>query len=215
MKAKILLFGLLSLVFLVDVRHSYGKTSDFVVQNADDMNTLSVAGSSQLSTLIANVETRVLAQYANAMKSYDVVAIPGELDGLLEQVSERFVLQYANANRFRVMVYPVDLIGDTEAPRVDDLTVTPIGTGGVAITWTTDEYATSTFEYGMNPGTYAETIIDEWYHKDHEVTLTGLTLGGIFYYRISSSDRSGNTRQLADSSFTIVSPLYLPMILQG
>ena len=52
--------------------------------------------------------------------------------------------------------------------------------------------------------------------KEHQVTLTGLEAGGKYYYRLASTDQSGNRYESEEQSFTLVTnyPVFLPAIMQ-
>jgi len=60
------------------------------------------------------------------------------------------------------------------------------------ITWTTDEPATSDVEYGPNTNYAYNTANPDEYATNHTVNLAGLTPGAKYYYKIVSSDPSGN-----------------------
>ncbi|VAW35400.1 hypothetical protein MNBD_CHLOROFLEXI01-982, partial [hydrothermal vent metagenome] len=63
-------------------------------------------------------------------------------------------------------------------------------------------------------GNYSETVSDALDVVQHQVTLTGLQEDVVYYYRVSSSDLSGNTFQSAERTFEVISEMfvYLPMI---
>jgi hypothetical protein len=131
-------------------------------------------------------------------------------------MAPRFVIQYANANRQLVLTFPVDLIDDKAPPQASTIETEPAGETSTVFTWTTDEVADSTVEYGTAPGAYTETIHDPLYVKQHRVTLTGLEAGETYYARASSTDRSGNVYRSSEISFeqTEGAFVYLPLVLR-
>ena len=60
------------------------------------------------------------------------------------------------------------------------------------ITWTTDELANSTVNYG-NATDLGTTVSDSEFALNHTITLTGLDQATPYYYQVSSTDQYGNT----------------------
>ena len=116
------------------------------------------------------------------------------------------------ASRFYMFAYQVGLVNDTTVPQISDVKENPTGSGSMKISWFTDEFTTSTVRVGTQPGIYTLTITNPLYYKLHEVPVTGLIPGVIYYYIVSSTDRSGNTAQSQERSFIASSSLYLPLI---
>lgn len=211
---KRLLF-ILGLFILVAVGlAAKGESGGFIIENADDSATLSMVASTELNDLVANVAPHMIVEYANSLRDYPITPVPETLQTLLEQVEARIVVEYANANRYYSLTYPSALIGDTVAPQVSNIVTTPSGAGNVEISWTTDEYTISMIEYGTQSGVYTETVTDDWFRKEHQITLTGLTTGEVYYYRIYNSDRSGNSVQSAEGIFTSAVAIYLPIAVR-
>jgi hypothetical protein len=155
-----------------------------------------------LQALLDQVSSRVAVQYGNLIRHIDLPALPDALQTRLEEVSDRIVIQYANTNRQEALVYPLELLDDTAAPQITDIGVTPVGSGSVNITWTTNEFATSAVYYGTQPGEYPNTIDDSYYTKQHTVGLSDLTPHTTYYFLVSSTDQSGNTATSAEQSFS-------------
>lgn len=200
-------------IFTVPKPSAQGQPKDdFVIQYADATNTLSMTSSPDLNALITNVASRFVLQYANANRYVYLVPAPAELLTLIGQVDDRFLMSYANANKFYSLTYPVDLVGDNIPPQAGIPTVTPSGFSTVKITWTTNEYTTSIIAYGIQSGVYPQNVTDSLLKKQHEIVLSGLAAGETYYYRISDTDRSGNTYQSQERSFTSFSFMYLPLI---
>jgi hypothetical protein len=186
-----------------------------VLQYANQLRHIGLANvPNALQTLLDQVSPRVVVQYANTIRRVGL-AMPSELQTLLGQVSDRIVFQYANTNRQESLIYPVALFNDTTPPQVSGITTRPTGIGSVTIAWTTDEFATSTVLYGTQPGVYPHTVSDPLYTKHHEITLTGLTVGTTYYYKVRSTDRSGNTTTSSEYSFTAQVYVYLPLIMRN
>jgi len=191
-----------------------GVSPRFVIDHSNGMRYYNMTPiSADLQTLIGQVGVRPVVQYANAMRYYSLTPISADLQTLIGQVGDRFVMQYANANRFYGLAYPVDLIGDTAPPQIAAApTATGVGQGSVIVSWMTNEFATTVFEFGVSSGVYTQTITDTLFYKLHEVTLSGLTAGRTYYYRFRHSDRSGNPFQGAEYTFVVKVPVYLPLV---
>ena len=167
-----------------------------------------------LQTLLDQVFDRIIVQYANSIRQDDLATVPSTLQTLLGQVSDRIIFQYANANRELQLVYPAALINDTTPPQISDITASLTGSNSAAITWTTDEFADSEVIYGTQPGVYSQTVSDPLYTKQHRVTVTGLTSGPTYYYKVRSTDRSGNTTMSSEYSFSTQRYVYLPLVIK-
>ena len=164
-----------------------------------------------LSDVTGRVGQRIVLQYANTMRQERIVTPPAGLQTLFGQVAPRIILQYANTSRQVTLAYPVALIGDTVPPRISNVQAQSVG-GGVKVTWTTDEFATSEVRYGTAPGAYTHTASDPLFEKNHSLTLTGLTAGRTYYFVVRGADRSGNQAQSGEHQFRVQVKTYLPLI---
>ena len=186
-----------------------------VLQYANQLRPVGlVAVPTSLQTLLDQVSDRIIVQYANAIREDDLAALPSTLQALLGQVSDRIIFQYANANRESQLVYPATLINDATPPQISDISASLTGSDSAAITWTTDEFATSTVLYGTQPGMYPQTVSDPLYTKQHRVIVTGLTSGPTYYYKVCSTDRSGNTTTSMEHGFSTQRYVYLPLVIK-
>jgi phosphodiesterase/alkaline phosphatase D-like protein len=91
---------------------------------------------------------------------------------------------------------------DITAPVISQVSATNITTTGATITWTTGEAATSQVEYGPTASYGSATTIDTNLVTGHSVSLTGLTAGTTYHYRVKSTDASSNEAISADFTFT-------------
>jgi hypothetical protein len=83
-----------------------------------------------------------------------------------------------------------------------------------AITWETDEPATSLVEYGLTPA-YGSSASVSGYTRSHSVTLAGLAPGTTYHYRVSSTDAAGNgPATSADATFSTAAAS-APVITSG
>ena len=180
-----------------------------IVNGAKEVRETSVSLAQGLRTSIAQVPPRVVVQYGDTIRKISPLGMPGALQALLGQVPDRVVIQYAKVNRSLPLVYPVALFNDTTAPQISEISVNVMGCDGVLIAWRTDELADSEVVFGEQSGQYPHTVSDPLYGKHHEMALTGL-VPGTYYYKVRSTDRSGNTATSPERSFTLAC-LYLPL----
>src|SRR6185503_18576449 len=102
-------------------------------------------------------------------------------------------------NTFNATNYWVDVVfdstPDTFAPAITNDAATPIDGSSALVTWTTDEAATSRVDYSTSsvfPAAGTLSVSDPAYVTAHRVRLTGLTPNTAYYFRVRSTDRSGN-----------------------
>ncbi len=156
-----------------------------------------------LRDLINSITERVVAEYANSTTPRALTEPPTALRDLINSITKRVVAEYASSTRAEEMAYPVGLLDDTTPPQISDIAANAVGNDSATITWTTDEFATSTVLYGTQSGAYSETVSDPLYVKQHEITLSELVPGTTYYYVVRSTDRSDNTATSAEQSFLI------------
>lgn len=90
------------------------------------------------------------------------------------------------------IVVPVD----TTAPVISNVLVAP-GVSTTTVTWTTNELATSKLFYStVNPleigATTTVTVLDGSLVTSHSVSVSSLASSTVYYFKIQSSDSSGN-----------------------
>ncbi len=85
-------------------------------------------------------------------------------------------------------------VADTVPPVISAWSATP-GTGAATVAWTTNEPATSRVDYGTSSGSLASVASDPKLVTAHSITLSGLTPGVTYYYRVTSVDVAGNAAQ--------------------
>jgi hypothetical protein len=200
--------------FVLPVR---GQSCNIIVNGADATKCVTVTGSTDLQVLIGNVGPRFVVWRANEIRYVSVGPFSDVLLGLMGQVEDRIVIRHANANRLSILTYPKGVANDTTPPQISEVVVTNVGSGGVKITWLTNEFASSFLEYGVQSGAYTHDVTDPLYLKGHEIILTGLINETTYYFRLTSTDRSDNAFQSQEYSFTVQSPpqstvAYIPVI---
>lgn len=69
------------------------------------------------------------------------------------------------------------------------------------VSWTTNEAATSTLEYGTS-NEYGTLAVNDTYNSEHAFALTGLLQGTLYYVRIKSADVNQNISSATEFTFT-------------
>ncbi len=92
--------------------------------------------------------------------------------------------------------------GDTTDPIISSVSATPSQTSAI-VTWSTDEAASSLVEYGLNTNSYTSTPETNTSPRvtTHTVTLSGLTAGTLYHYRVTSEDAANNSATSTDRTF--------------
>jgi len=213
-RLSILSLGLLLLLMLIAPQISVrGEPDTFIIEYADATNTLSLTGSSDLVALISNVSARFVIDHANARNTLFLTTPPASLLAVLGVVEDRFVIDHANKSNTIGLYYPRDLIGDTTAPEVIEVSASLSG-GNLNVVVVSDEYTTAVLEYGLAPGVYPTTLADDLYAYAHTFTLPALASDQVYYYRLTLTDRSGNITHTAEATLEPILSIYLPALLK-
>ena len=80
-----------------------------------------------------------------------------------------------------------------------------ITANSAAISWTTNEAATSQVQYGTSTSYGSTTTLDSNLVTSHAQTLSGLTAGTLYHYRVVSTNANGTTYS-PDYTFTTLAP---------
>jgi hypothetical protein len=92
---------------------------------------------------------------------------------------------------YYVQVLPVAYGADVVPPDITNVQITGVGEDTVTITWETDEKADSTINYGLQED-YGIVRIPEPTRTEHTITIDNLEPGRTYYFRVVSSDPTGN-----------------------
>ncbi len=103
-------------------------------------------------------------------------------------------------------------ISDTTPPVISNIQVINLANTSATITWQTDEPSTSQVVYAPFGGSIIYTPIDKNLNSGHIVTLTNLTPGTLYSYRVKSKDASANEATSGQNQFTTTSDTTPPII---
>jgi hypothetical protein len=92
---------------------------------------------------------------------------------------------------------------DGSGPVISSLAATALTTSAT-ITWTTNEASDSVVNYGTSSSSLTQSATVSTMVTAHSVTLTGLTAGRTYYYRVSSRNAAGLTTTSPSTPATFV-----------
>lgn len=95
---------------------------------------------------------------------------------------------------------------DTVAPVLSSIQTTLVGPTSARITWLTNEDADTQIEYGATVAYGTQSPLNATPTTGHAVSLTGLTSGATYHYRVRSRDTAGNLALSADQTFSTSAP---------
>ena len=98
------------------------------------------------------------------------------------------------------------LTPDGTPPAISNIQVANIWSTLATISWTTDEKATSQVEYGLTTSYGSQTSLNTAKSTSHSFSLSGLTPGTLYHYRVKSVDSTNNLGVSTDRSFTTGGP---------
>jgi len=195
---------------LVDNMSAAGPT--IIIEYADSTAPHMLNGiPSTLLDLINLAPTMIIVEYADSTAPYNLETLPPTLQSLVDSVPPHIIAEYADSTAGMRMAYPLALMNDNESPKIFGVSAD----GGGHISWSTDEFATSTVLYGVNTGVYTQIVSSSLFVKQHNVGLPELVSGKIYYYKTRSTDRSDNMATSSEYRFTAQSPTYLPLVVKN
>jgi hypothetical protein len=103
---------------------------------------------------------------------------------------------------------------DETPPVISNIAVSLITSSTARITWTTDEAATDTVNYGLT-ASYGSNETVAGYRTSHIVDLINLLAGSTYHYRVRSEDASHNKSVSADSTFVTDAEPVNPDTVEG
>ncbi|MDX6628449.1 MAG: hypothetical protein QOH00_695 [Gaiellales bacterium] len=111
---------------------------------------------------------------------------------------------------------PAGGTSDTTPPVISGVAAGSVTTTGASISWATDEASDSQVEYGTTTGYGSSTAIDSTAVVSHSRSLSGLTAGTLYHYRVKSRDSAGNLASSPDFTFqTTTAADTTPPVISG
>jgi chitodextrinase len=110
-------------------------------------------------------------------------------------------VQFADASGNWSPTFSDTITLDAAAPTIGSIAASQVTSTTAAITWSTDEPATSRVDYGATTSYGQSSPLDSRFVSAHAVTLTGLTPGKTYDFRVRSTDAAGNEATSANRQF--------------
>jgi hypothetical protein len=82
--------------------------------------------------------------------------------------------------------------GGSTAPVITMLSTGSLTTSGATVTWTTDKSSDTQVEYGASASYGSSTTLNSAQVTTHSATLSGLSAGATYHFRVRSRDAAGN-----------------------
>lgn len=95
---------------------------------------------------------------------------------------------------------------DTTPPIISSITSSSITQTGATIAWTTNENSDTQVEYGLTTSYGQSTTLNASLVTSHSATLSSLSAGSVYHFRVKSKDASSNLTTSADQTFTTSTP---------
>ena len=99
-------------------------------------------------------------------------------------------------------ITPSGTSADTTAPVISGLAASGIGQASATLSWATNEPADTQAEYGLTPSYGSTTALSPALSAAHASSLSGLSAGTLYHYRVKSRDAAGNLAASPDGTFT-------------
>ncbi|HET9744012.1 MAG TPA: fibronectin type III domain-containing protein, partial [Terriglobales bacterium] len=111
---------------------------------------------------------------------------------------------FAVVNDSQQNAYLLKLSGSSSpsAPTISNVNANSITTTSATITWTTDVGATSQVEYGTSTSYGSSTTVNSTLVSSHSVSLSGLSPGTAYHFRVDSNNSAGVQAMSGDFSFS-------------
>jgi len=109
-----------------------------------------------------------------------------------------------NESSFSAEVSKNITVPDTTAPVVSGVTASSITQNSAVIVWTTNELSDTQIDYGLTVSYGSQTSLSATMVTTHSQTLTNLSSGTTYHYRVKSRDAAGNQAISADYIFSTI-----------
>ncbi len=163
---------------------------------------------SATGAVLYGLEEDALSQIAttgNSFNMHHAVALSGLTPGTQYFFKVQSTDTSGNASEDDVLSFTTRSI-DTTPPVITDTATGSVTTTTAQIIWNTDETATGAILYGTEEDSLTGRVpSDGSYNMHHILSMTGLTPGTQYFFKVQSTDTSGNASEDDVLSFTTIS----------
>jgi hypothetical protein len=202
------------------------SAADTTAPSAPGTPSLSVISSSQINlSWSASTDPTVAGQTTSGLSGYRLERCSGSTGcSAFVQIATPSTTSYSDTGLSASTIYvyrvrAVDVAGnlssysasanattqappDTTPPTISAITLSGVTTSGATISWTTNEAADTQVDYGLTASYGLSTTLNTTLSTSHSATLSGLSAGTAYHYRVKSRDAAGNLALSADSVLT-------------
>lgn len=153
------------------------------------------------------VEYGLTSSYT-ASSTYDATLVTSHsrsLTGLTPNTTYHYRVVSVDAQGSRTngsdQTFTTSVGSDTTPPVISSVVASSTSATTLRITWTTNEAATSTVEYGLTSG-YGTASSSATATTSHSIVITGLTGSTTYHFRILNWDSAGNLATTTDATIT-------------
>ena len=134
---------------------------------------------------------------------------PAQIDRTLAEAGTYTILvrDYFQTDSFNYTLTWWSLLG----PSISSIAVRDMMADSASVSWTTDQPADSRVEYGTTTS-LGSSIADPALLTNHQITLSNLSSGTLYHYRVISTNSSGFTSASSDQTFSTAS---LPPVISN
>src|SRR5262249_13431096 len=128
-------------------------------------------------------------------------AVTGVSQPISPAVTTVYTLTATNSAGSVTAQATVNVTQDTTPPVISSVASSAVGNSAVTITWSTDELSDTQVDYGTTTSYGSSSVLSTTLTTTHKVSLSILTGGTTYHYRVKSRDAYGNLAVSGDYVF--------------
>ncbi|RLF52792.1 MAG: hypothetical protein DRN19_00345 [Thermoplasmata archaeon] len=111
------------------------------------------------------------------------------------------------------LVVTYELITDASPPEIENASFSCTN-NSATIEWYTNEISDSLVRYGTESGNYSHEVYDPAFVMHHKITIKGLEAGKTYYFKVVSTDTSGNTAESDEHKFRTLPAMPVTVVIR-
>ena len=197
----------------------YNALQDATAPSISGVSTKSITGESVTITWNTDEKANSLVSYMQENATVYMMGGDTEVNKTTDNYATSHSVTISNlvSNiKYVFSVFSIDVSGNIaqssessfttkDASSISDINVVSKAMGQASITWKTGSKTSSIVDYGLTTA-YGKTKQDSAQTKEHEITLTELTPGETYHFRVRGEDEEKNVFASSDVTFQPKSP---------